>query len=190
MCGLASAHTFLASLERFDDLVYRPCIAVARKHFAGLFYNRNPERELTRKWNRDVFLVFISTYTVSCLLRSRIFKNANKAIEFELRIATASPVEAWRDTVDSKRDITSVLRIYVHTWIRACTREKFRASRSRDRIYIPCVICSIFKRHSSAYMCVYRAYVQRNICLHGREGVQECNHRATQYNKAHNVLLH
>lgn len=28
-----------------------------------------------------------------------------------------------------------------------------------------------------------------NTCLHGREGVQECNHRATECNKAHNVFL-
>lgn len=51
VCGLTSAHTILDSLERFVDLVYRPYIVVARKHFAGLFYNRNRKRELTRKWN-------------------------------------------------------------------------------------------------------------------------------------------
>lgn len=44
----ASAHT-IPPLERFVDLVYRTCIPVARKHFAGLLYDRNRERELTRK---------------------------------------------------------------------------------------------------------------------------------------------
>lgn len=28
-----------------------------------------------------------------------------------------------------------------------------------------------------------------NICLHGREGVQECNHRATERNKGQCLLL-